>query len=65
MGAPNDPRVMSPEELAQYAAQFRENGDDDSNVNLYDVRLLLPPPPPPPFSLKKKEEIVENRQKKM
>ncbi|KAI5809845.1 DNA-repair protein rad13 [Peziza echinospora] len=40
MGAPNDPRVMSPEELAQYAAQFRENGDDDSNVNLYDFSKI-------------------------
>ena len=40
MGAPNDHRIMSPEELAAYAAQFREQGDNDSNMSLYDVRTL-------------------------
>ena len=40
MGAPNDPRIMSPEELAAYAAQFRENGDSDSNMSLYDFSKI-------------------------
>ncbi|KAF8428793.1 hypothetical protein EV426DRAFT_585959 [Tirmania nivea] len=40
MGAPNDPRIMSPEELAVYAAQFRENGDGDSNMSLYDFSKI-------------------------
>jgi len=40
MGAPNDPRIMSPEELAAYAAQFRENGDGDSNMSLYDFSKI-------------------------
>jgi len=34
MGAPNDPRIMSTEELEEYARQF-EGGED---INLYDVR---------------------------
>ena len=40
MGAPNDPRIMSPEELAAYAAQFRESGDSDSNMSLYDFSKI-------------------------
>ncbi|RPB23079.1 PIN domain-like protein [Terfezia boudieri ATCC MYA-4762] len=40
MGAPNDPRIMSPEELAAYAAQFREHGDGDSNMSLYDFSKI-------------------------
>lgn len=40
MGAPNDPRIMSPEELAAYAEQFREHGDGESNMSLYDVSIF-------------------------
>lgn len=36
MGAPNDPRIMSPEELEEYARQFHRGQD----INLYDFSKI-------------------------